>query len=71
MSKEIIAFGYIEIEKRKFHLILLEEVHIDNIMISNMVSSGEKNCKYFVGYKNDDYDIKPLHIMLSKATTHV
>ena len=47
MSKEIIAFGYIEIEKRKFHLILLEEVHIDNIMISNMVSSGEKKLQIF------------------------
>ena len=46
MGKEIITFGDIEIEKRKFHhrknLISLEYVDIDNIMISRMVSSGEK-----------------------------
>ena len=46
MGNEIIAFDNIEIEKRKFlhrkNLILLEDVGIDNILISNMVSSGEK-----------------------------
>ena len=46
MGKEIITFGDIEIEKRKFHhrknLIFLEYVDIDNILISRMVCSGEK-----------------------------
>ena len=32
-----------------------------------MVSSDDK--KYFLGYKNDDYKIKPLPIMLSKTRT--
>ena len=31
-----------------------------------MVSSGEK--KYFLGYKDDDYKIKPLPIMLPKTS---
>ena len=32
-----------------------------------MVSSGEKNYKYFIGYKeDDDCKIKPLHIILPK-----
>ena len=36
-----------------------------------MVSSGEKNYKYFIGYKNDDHKIKPLHIMLPKTSAYV
>ena len=44
MSKEIKAFGNVEIEKRKFYhhknLILLEYVDIDNIQVSTMVFSG-------------------------------
>ena len=71
MSKEIIAFGNIEIEKGEFHcrknIVSLEEVDIDNIQHS---LSGEKNYKYFIGYKDDDYKIKPLHIMLLKKSTY-
>ena len=43
MSKEIITFGNIKIEKRKFHhrkSLKLEHVDIDNIPIFSMVSSG-------------------------------
>ena len=34
-----------------------------------MVSSGEKNYKYLIGYKYDDHKIKPLCIMLPKTNT--
>ena len=41
MIKEIITFGDTEIKKRKFlhckYLILLKDVDIDNILVSNMV----------------------------------
>ena len=57
-SKEIISFGNPEIEKHILHhsknLILLEDVDIDNILIYSMISSSEKNYKYFIGYKDDD-----------------
>lgn len=47
MNKEVISFGNIETEKLKFHhpknLILLQDVDIDNIQMSSMISSGEKN----------------------------
>ena len=47
MNKEVISFGNIEIEKLKFHhpknLILLQDVDIDNIQMSSMISSGEKS----------------------------
>ena len=33
-----------------------------------MISSGEKNYKYFIGYKDDDYEIKLLSIILTKSS---
>ena len=46
MGKVIIAFGNVEVEKRKFNerknIVLLEEVHADNIQVFNIGSSGEK-----------------------------
>ena len=36
-----------------------------------MVSSSEKNDKYFIGYEDDDYKFKPLNIMLPKSSAHV
>ena len=40
---------------------------IDNILISNKISSGYKNFKYIVGYMNNDYEIKPFSITLPKT----
>ena len=46
MDKEIITFGDIEIEKRKFHhrrnLILLDFVDINSIQVSSIVFPSEK-----------------------------
>ena len=41
------------------------------ILISNKISSGEKNYKYFVGWINDDYNIKPIWIMLPKTSVYL
>ena len=75
MNKEIITFGDNEIEKCKFHhrknLILLEYVDIDSILTSSLFFSGEKNYKYFIGYEDDDYDIKQFHMMLLQTSTYV
>ena len=54
----------LKLKKCKFHhhknLILLEDADIDNIQVSSIVSSGEKNYKYFIGYiHNGDYIIDP------------
>ena len=68
-------FGDMEIKKRKFchckNLIFLEYADNDNIKVSSMVSSVEKSYKYFIDYKDDDYKIKPLHIMLPKTSAYV
>ena len=46
MKKEVITFGDVEIEKRKFHryknLVLLEDADIGNRVISNKISLGKK-----------------------------
>ena len=63
MGKVILTFGDIEIEKDKFYYyktpIFLEDININNILVSNKIFSGEKNNKYFTGYLYDDYEIKP------------
>ena len=75
MDKEIITFGDIEIEKRKFHhcrnLILLGYVDIDSIQVSSIVSSSKKSQKCFIGYKSYDYKIKSLRIILPKTFANV
>ena len=50
---------------------MLEDADIDNIMISGMVSSGEKNYKYFIGYKDDNYKSNPLHVMPPKMGSYI
>ena len=75
MDKEIITFGDIEIEKRKFHhcrnLILLGYVDIDSIQVSSIVSSSKKSQKCFIGYKDCDYKTKPLRITLPKTFAYI
>ena len=70
MGKEILIFGNIEIEKSKFYRhktpIFLRDIDIKKALVSNKISFGEKNYKYFIGNK-----VKPLNIMLSKTSTYV
>ena len=42
-----------------------------NVSIFNMISSGKKNHEDFIGYMNDDYKNKTLHIMLPKTSSYV
>ena len=75
MGNEILTFGNIETEMYKLYRykcpIVLEDVDIDNTLVSNKISSGEKNYKYFIGYLYDDYKTKPLHIMLPKTSAYI
>ena len=74
MVEEIVTFGDIEIEKHNFHSYesptFLEDVDSNNASVSNKISSGEKNYKYFIDYMQDDYKIKPLKIMLPKTSAY-
>ena len=65
--------GGIEIEKSKFYHhkdpICLKDVDIERV--SNKISFGQKNYKYFIGYLYNDHKVKPFHIMLSKTSAYV
>ena len=47
-----------------------KDVDIDNISISEKVTSGEKNYKYFIGYMDDDCKTKSFSIILPKMSTY-
>ena len=49
----------------------LRDVDIEKLLVSNKISFGEKNYKYFIGYLYNDRKVKPLHIMLPKTSTYV
>ena len=75
MGKEILMFGNIEIEKNKFYLhttpIFLGDLVIEKVLISNKISFGEKNYKYFIGYLHNGNKVKPWYIMLQKTSAYV
>ena len=63
MGKEILTFGDIKIEKNKFYRnktsIFLKDVDTEKVLVSNKISFGEKNYKYFIGYLYNDQKVKP------------
>ena len=75
MSKEILTFLNIEIEKNKFFhnkaSIFFKDVDIDKVLVSNKFSFGNKNYQYFIGYLYYDKKVKSLLIMLPKTSTYV
>ena len=63
MGKEILTFGDIEIEKNKFGrhktLIFSKDVDIEKVLVSNKISFGGKNYKYYISYLYNDNKVKP------------
>ena len=74
MGKEILKFGDIKIRKNEFYHnktpIFLKDVDIKKVLVSNKISFVAKNYKYFIGYLYNDHKVKPLHIMLPKASVY-
>ena len=64
MIKEIIVFDDIELENNKLYhhygSIFLGDVDTGKVLVSNKISSDEKNYKYFIGYIYNNYKVKPL-----------
>ena len=46
-------------------------MNIEKVLVSNKISFGEKNYKYFIGYFYNDDEVKPLHIMLPKTSAYL
>ena len=57
LDKKTIEFDNTRIEKYEFHQykspILIKDIDINETLVSNKISFGEQNSKYFIGYKND------------------
>ena len=59
--------------KKKFTLIIFfwgGDADIEKVLVSNKISFDEKNYKYFIGYLYNGNKVKPLNIMLPKATAY-
>ena len=73
MGKEILTFGNNEIKKKNYHRkapIFLGDEDVEKVLVSNKISLGEINYKFFIGYLYNGHKIKPLNIMLAKTSTY-
>ena len=63
MDKNIIKFDDTDIEKYKFHQykrpILIDNIDVNKIVVSNKISFGKNDSKYFICYK-DAKKVRPL-----------
>ena len=48
---------------------MIDDVHVNKIMVSDKVRFSEKGFKYFIGYKYDK-KVTPLWIILPKISTY-
>ena len=48
--------------------IFLKVIDIDKVLVSNKISFGEKNYKYFIRYLYNDHKVKSLLIMLPETS---
>ena len=73
MEKTITKPGDIEIKKQKFHKhrrpISIKNISINKIVVSNKVSSGKNDFKYFIGRK-DAKKIRHLCVFFPKASAY-
>ena len=68
MNKKLI-FNDNEIDKRRFYPknpISVDDVDIDTILVLKKVPFGKNGFKYFIGYKNNNYEITTWPTMLPK-----
>ena len=47
------------------------DVDIEKVLVSNKISFGDKNYKYFIGYLYNGNKVKPFNIMFPKTSAYV
>ena len=47
------------------------DIDVEKVLVSNKISFGEKNYKYFIGYLCNGNKDKPLNIMLLKTSAYI
>ena len=74
MSKKILKFDNVEVNKEKCHAskqpIDLNLVNVYQILISDKFEHGDKGFKYFIGYKDDNI-IRLLCIILPQMNGYI
>ena len=80
MSKEILTFlkfkilVILKLKKITFTVIKVlffkKDIDIEKVLVSNKISSVEKNYEYFIGYLYNDHKVNPLHITLPKTSAY-
>ena len=50
---------------------VLKDVDIEKLLVSNKIFFCEENCKYFIGYLDNDNKVNPLHITLPKTSAYI
>ena len=63
MDKETLTFGDIEFEKDNFTTV--------KVLVSTKGSSDKKNYNHTIGYLYNDYNVRPLEIMLPLVSAYV
>ena len=43
----------------------------EEVLVSKKISFGKKSYQYFIGCMDEDYNVKPLYIMLPKVGIYV
>ena len=51
-------------------LFFKKDADIEKVLVSNKISSVEKNYEYFIGYLYNDHKVNPLHITLPKTSAY-
>ena len=74
LGEEFFTFWDNETEKNRFYRnktpIFFRDVDIEKVLVSNKISFGEKNYKYFIGYLYND-KVEPLDTMLPETSACV
>ena len=47
------------------------DLDIKKVLVSNKISFGGKNYKYFIGYFYDNHKVRSMHLLPPKTTTYV
>ena len=74
MAAQGIKFGDAVMDKKEFysskHTLLLKDVQLDKIVVSNKWKINENTCKYYAGYCKDDL-VRPLCVIMSQMSGYI
>ena len=74
MNQQGIKFGDVNVDKKEFysskHILFLNDVDLDKIVVSGKWKINDTTCKYYVGYNSSEL-IRPLCVIMPQMTGYV